>query len=74
MVATEFLTPLVQIGREIRIEVAMSVADSPMGQWQRRASEPPALLPEQRIDDMSVIERRKAEALLQSVRTGAVRR
>jgi hypothetical protein len=74
MVATEFLSPLIQIGREIRIEVAMSVAASPLGHWQRRASEPPALLPEQRLDDRSAVERRKAEALLQSVRTGSVRR
>jgi len=74
MVATEFLSPLFQIGREIRIEVAMSVAASPLGHLQRRSSKPPALLPEQRIEVASAIERRKAEALLYSVRMGAVRR
>lgn len=73
MVATGFLNPLVQIGREIRVEIAMVIAASPLGDWQRRASEPPAL-PEQRVDDVAAIEQRKARALLQSMRLGAVRR
>ena len=74
MIATELLNPFVQIGREIRIEVAVILAASPLGDWQRRVSKPPALLPEQRVDDLSAIEQRKAEALLQSIRNGAVRR
>jgi hypothetical protein len=74
MVQSNWLVPFAQIGREIRIELRMSLQESRLASLGRRNRSPDApLLPEQRIDDKRIVELRKAENLLQSVRHGAVR-
>ena len=75
MVQTNWLAPFAQIGREIRIELRMSFAESrfaALGRHKRIPDIP--LLPEQRFEDRHIADRRKTENLLQSVRHGAVRR
>ncbi len=74
MASATFLTPFVQIGRELRFELAALIGAGPLERFQHRGQDGPALLPEQRPDDRVAIEQRKADALLQSVRHGAVRR
>ncbi len=75
MVQSNWLAPFAQIGREIRIELRMSLQESRLAALGRRDRPPDApVLPEQRIDDEQIVERRKAELFLQSVRHGAVRR
>lgn len=74
MAPAHLLTPVLHIGREIRFELAAVIGASRIGRFQPPLHDEPALLPEQRADDLSTIERRKAEAVLQSVRHGAVRR
>jgi hypothetical protein len=75
MVATGLLDPVVRAGQEIRIEFGGILDAGPLRQIRRRLQrgEPPAM-PELRIDDAQIVMQRKAEALLQSVRHGAVRR
>lgn len=75
MVATGFLTPIIHIGRELRIELGLVFTASRFGQLERRRGNgaPPAL-PELRVDDAQIAAQRKAEALLTAVRNGAVRR
>lgn len=74
MAPAHLLNPVLQIGREIRIELATIVGSGRLGRFQHQMRAEPGLLPEQRTDDRLMIERRKAEAVLQSVRHGAVRR
>ena len=74
MVPADVVNPLVLIGRELRIEFTTVLDDSRAGTLARRLRGGPALLPEQRPDDLRLIERRKAEAMLSAVRHGAVRR
>ena len=75
MAQTNWLTPFAQIGREIRIELRMSLQESRLASLVRRERTPDIpLLPEQRFEDRHIADRRKAENLLQSVRHGAVRR
>jgi hypothetical protein len=75
MAQTNWLTPFAQIGREIRLDLRMSVRELlpfSLERGRRRSDIP--VLPEQRIDDAGIVAQRKAEAVLQSVRHGAVRR
>lgn len=74
MVLATFVTPVVQVGREIRIELTTILGAGRVAQISQRMRYPAPLLPEQRPDDRELIELRKAEALLRSVRNGAVRR
>jgi len=74
MAPAHLLTPVQQIGREIRFELAAVIGAGRLGRFQPRTHDDPALLPEQRSDDQETIERHKAAAVLQSVRYGAVRR
>lgn len=74
MVFTDFFTPVTQIGRELRIELAMVLGTVRIGSLQRRPHELVPPLPEQRVDDAEIVRLRKAEAFLDTVRTGAVRR
>jgi len=74
MVPADVINPLVLIGREIRIEFTTVLDDSAVGKLARRLRGGPDLLSGQRPDDLGVIERRKAEAMLLAVRHGAVRR
>ncbi len=74
MVPAHVVSPILQIGREIRIEFAMLLGASRLGQVQRRVRAQPPLLPEQRIEDERIFEQRAAESFLQVVRHGAVRR
>ncbi len=74
MVPADVINPLVLIGREIRIEFATVLDDSAVGRLAWRLRGGPDLLSGQRPDDLGIIERRKAEALLLAVRHGAVRR
>ncbi len=72
MVRTNWFNPFVQVGREIGIELRMSFHESRLGSSIRTPG--PLVLPEQRGDDRQMVEQRKAELVLQSVRHGAVRR
>ena len=76
MVQLHWLTPFAQVVREIRIELHISFQESRLAPLARRmrASSDTSTLPEQRIDDERIIGQRKADAFLQSVRYGAVRR
>jgi hypothetical protein len=74
VVPANVVSPILQVGREIRIEFSMVLGASRLGQIQRRMRPQPALLPEQRVEDMRIVEQRAAENLLQVVRHGAVRR
>ena len=74
MVFTEFFTPVMQIGRELRIELALMLGTVRIGSLQRRPHAPIPPLPEQRVDDAQILQLRKAEAFLDTVRIGAVRR
>lgn len=71
MVLTNWFIPFVQVSREIGIELRRSFHESRLGSVRTPG---PPMLPEQRSDDRQIVEQRKAEALLQSVRHGAVRR
>lgn len=74
MVPADVINPLVLIGREIRIECTTVLDESRASKLARRLLSEPTRFPEQRPDDLSIIERRKAEAMLSAVRHGAVRR
>jgi hypothetical protein len=74
MVPADVINPLVLIGREIHIEFTTVVDDSAVGKLARRLRGGSDLLSGQRPDDLGIIERRKAEALLLAVRHGAARR
>ncbi|MEZ4504734.1 MAG: hypothetical protein R2848_02460 [Thermomicrobiales bacterium] len=75
MVRNSWFSPFQQVGNEIRIELRVSFEESRFAGLVRRISPVNvSLLPEQRADDWPIIDRRKAEALLRSVRHGAVRR
>ena len=75
MAQTNWLTPFARSGREIRIELRMSLQVSRLASLGRRDRTPDApVLPEQRIEDAQIVARRNAENFLQSVRHGAVRR
>lgn len=74
MVPADVLTPVAQVGHEIRMEFLMVVRDSRIGQVRRRFGTHPPLLPELRAEDGEIVDRRKAGNHLQMVRYGAVRR
>ena len=75
MVATGVLTPVVRAGQEIRIELGLVFGECRLSSIRQRLNKStPPTLPEQRVDDEHIIEQRKAEAFLQTVRHGAVRR
>jgi hypothetical protein len=75
MVQSSWLIPFIQVGRELRIELHASFPQIRTAQLILRARRPSApVLPDQRIDDEHIVARRKADALLSSVRLGAVRR
>ena len=74
MVPADVINPIVLVGREVRIEFTTVLDDSAAGKLARRLRRGPDLLSGQRPDDLSIIERRKAEAMLLAVRHGAVRR
>jgi len=75
MVQSSWLTPFAQIGRQFRIELRHSFQDSRFATLGHRLRAPTIpYLPEQRVDDLGIVEQRKAETFLQSVRHGAVRR
>jgi hypothetical protein len=74
MVPADVINPLVLIGREIRIEFTTVFDNSAVSKLVRRLRSGPDQLSGQRPDDLGIIERRKAEAMLLAVRHGAVRR
>jgi hypothetical protein len=74
MAPAYLLAPVLQIGREIRFELAAVIGASRIGRVPPPLHDRSTLLPEQRTDDRQTVERRKAEAVLDSVRHGAVRR
>lgn len=74
MVSASCLNLIVQIGHELRVELdSVLLAERIDALWFRSNAALP-FLPEQRADDGETIQRRKAEALLRTVRIGAVRR
>ena len=75
MIRTSWFTPFAQVGYEIRIELGTTLAESRLATLSRRlrAANVP-LLPEQRCEDRHIVELRKADTFLNSVRHGAVRR
>jgi hypothetical protein len=74
MVPADLITPLILIGRELRLEFTMVLDENRAGTLARHLHAQPAPPSEPRPDDRHSIERCKAAALLQSVRHGAVRR
>ncbi len=72
MVRTNWFNPFVLVGREIGIELRMSFQESRLGRGGRTSI--PPILAEQRGDDRQMVELRKAQVVLQSLRHGAVRR
>ncbi len=75
MVLTSLFAPFAQLGQELRIELRMSLLENRIAALGHRGRTPYIpLLPEQRVDDLHIVEQRKAETFLQSVRHGAVRR
>lgn len=75
MVRTTWFVPFRLVGREIRIELQRSLEESRLAPLTRSSSTPAIVtLPEQRVEDERLVQQRKAELLLQSVRHGAVRR
>ena len=75
MVQSSWLAPFALIGREFRIELRLSLQECRLSGLGHRLRAPAIpYLPEQRVDDLGIVEQRKAETFLQSVRHGAVRR
>ncbi len=75
MVRTTWFVPFRLVGQEIRYELRQSVQESRLAPFVRGRDETKAItLPEQRVEDASAVQQRKAELLLTSVRHGAVRR
>lgn len=75
MVRSNWLTPFAQVSCALGFELRLAFQESRLASFGKRARMPnPPILPEQRIDDVQILERRKADTFLQSVRHGAVRR
>lgn len=75
MVQSNWLTPFAQVSRELGFELRLAFRESRLASFGKRDRMPaPPILPEQRIDDLQIVQQRKADAFLQSVRHGAVRR
>lgn len=74
MVPADIVSPVVLVGREIRIECTMVLGASRGLRLVQRLRDELLLDTGQRPDDLAIVDRRKADAFLRSVQMGAVRR